>query len=59
MTATSPGSARVSAALWRRWIVPNASLTEVEWDPGRGQGRLLRHGDAEHLGELTAEENGA
>jgi broad specificity phosphatase PhoE len=41
---------------WRKWIVPNASLTEVEWDAERGAGRLLRHGDAAHLADLTAEE---
>ena len=45
-----------SPALWRRWIVPNASLTEVEWDSATARGRLVRHGDAEHLAELTAEE---
>ncbi|HEV8639288.1 MAG TPA: histidine phosphatase family protein [Chloroflexota bacterium] len=43
-------------ATWRKWIVPNASLTEVEWDPETGTGRLLRHGDAAHLAELTAAE---
>jgi broad specificity phosphatase PhoE len=45
-----------SATTWRKWIVPNASLTEIEWDPDAGTGRVLRHGDAAHLAELTAEE---
>ena len=45
-----------SATTWRKWIVPNASLTEVEWEPDAGRGRVLRHGDAAHLAELTAEE---
>lgn len=45
-------------AEWRKWIVPNASLTEVEWDPDTEIGRLIRHGDAAHLDELTAEETG-
>jgi broad specificity phosphatase PhoE len=47
-----------SPAAWRRWIVPNASLTEVEWDPETETGRLIRHGDAAHLEELTAAETG-
>lgn len=45
-----------TAAAWRKWVVPNASLTEVLWDPRLEQGRLLRHGDAAHLAQLTAEE---
>ena len=45
-----------SAARWRKWVVPNASLTEVLWDPTTGTGALLRHGDAAHLEELTARE---
>lgn len=45
-----------SPARWRRWVVPNASLTEVAWDPRTGRGALIRHGDAAHLAELTAEE---
>ena len=43
---------------WRKWIVPKASLNEVEWDPETETGRLIRHGDAAHLDELTAEETG-
>jgi probable phosphoglycerate mutase len=43
---------------WRKWIVPNASLTEVEWDPETESGRLIRHGDAAHLDDLTAQEIG-
>jgi broad specificity phosphatase PhoE len=43
---------------WRKWIVPNASLTEVEWDPETESGRLIRHGDAAHLDDLTAQEMG-
>ncbi len=41
-----------SAANWRRWVVPNASLTEVVWDPIRHIGELVRHGDAAHLESL-------
>jgi 2,3-bisphosphoglycerate-dependent phosphoglycerate mutase len=44
-----------SAARWRKWVVPNASLTEVLWDPATGRGALLRHGDAAHLAVLSAE----
>src|ERR671939_694494 len=33
-----------SAANWRKWTVPNASLTEVQWDHVAQQGALLRHG---------------
>jgi len=43
-----------SAAKWRKWVVPNASLSEVLWDPRTQRGALLRHGDASHLGELSA-----
>jgi probable phosphoglycerate mutase len=43
-----------SPARWRKWVVPNASLTEIVWDPTGGQGVLLRHGDAAHLAELEA-----
>ncbi|MBI2756477.1 MAG: histidine phosphatase family protein [Chloroflexi bacterium] len=42
-----------SGALWRKWTVPNASLTEVVWDPVSRQGQLVRHGDAGHLEHLT------
>lgn len=42
-----------SAAHWRQWVVPNASLTEVVWDHSTGRGALLRHGDAEHLADLA------
>ena len=45
-----------SPARWRTWVSPNASLTEVLWDPATETGALLRHGDAAHLAELTAEE---
>jgi len=38
-----------SAASWRKWVVPNASLTEVVWDPIAHTGAVLRHGDATHL----------
>jgi broad specificity phosphatase PhoE len=48
-----------SAAYWRKWVVPNASLTEVVWDATAGTGALLRHGDDAHLAELTAQETGA
>ena len=47
-----------SSAHWRKWVVPNASLTEVTWDPATESGAILRHGDAAHLAELTAEEVG-
>jgi len=43
-----------SAARWRRWVVPNASLTEVQWDPLTHSGALVRHGDASHLEALAA-----
>ena len=42
--------------LWREWLVSNASLTEVAWDPAAGAGALLRRGDDDHLAELLAEE---
>jgi len=42
-----------SAARWRKWVVPNASLTEVQWDAATQQGALLRHGDASHLAGLA------
>lgn len=45
-----------SPGAWRQWLVTNASLTEVDWDPAAGQGRLLRRGDDTHLAELRAEE---
>ena len=38
---------------WRQWLVGNASLTEVAWDPASGRGRLLRRGDDAHLAALT------
>src|SRR5438552_11202914 len=41
-----------SAANWRRWVVPNASLTEVVWDPLAQVGALIRHGETGHLAEL-------
>ena len=43
-----------SPANWRRWVVPNASLTEIVWDPLLHTGNLLRHGDATHLEGLLA-----
>ena len=42
-----------SAANWRKWVVPNASLTEIVWDAVSQSGSLLRHGDASHLEALT------
>jgi probable phosphoglycerate mutase len=42
-----------SAANWRKWVVPNASLSEVLWDPETQTGAVLRHGDASHLETLT------
>jgi probable phosphoglycerate mutase len=41
---------------WRDWLVNNARLTEVAWDPAVGAGALLRRGDDAHLAELLAEE---
>jgi broad specificity phosphatase PhoE len=41
-----------SPAHWRKWVVPNASLSEVLWDPSAGTGALVRHGDASHLEAL-------
>jgi broad specificity phosphatase PhoE len=41
-----------SAANWRKWVVPNASLSEVLWDPVARRGALVRHGDASHLEAL-------
>ena len=46
-----------SPANWRKWTVPNASLTEVQWDHVAEQGALLRHGDDAHLAELAASES--
>jgi broad specificity phosphatase PhoE len=43
---------------WRQWLVSNASLTEVEWEPTTGRGRVLRRGDDAHLADLRAEEQG-
>jgi broad specificity phosphatase PhoE len=43
-----------SAANWRKWVVPNASLSEVVWDASTQSGALLRHGDATHLAALSA-----
>jgi broad specificity phosphatase PhoE len=43
-----------SPAKWRKWVVPNASLTEVVWDPLTHTGALMRHGDATHLESLSA-----
>src|SRR5919198_87233 len=43
-----------SAANWRKWVVPNASLSEILWDASTGTGALIRHGDASHLEALSA-----
>ena len=43
-----------SPAKWRKWVVPNASLTEVQWDATTATGALIRHGDASHLEALSA-----
>jgi broad specificity phosphatase PhoE len=48
-----------SAANWRKWVVPNASLTEIVWDAETQSGALLRHGDASHLEALTPFETDA
>ncbi len=42
-----------SAANWRKWVVPNASLSEVVWNPVARSGALVRHGDASHLAALA------
>ncbi len=41
-----------SPARWRKWVVPNASLSEVVWDARTHRGTLVRHGDASHLEAL-------
>jgi broad specificity phosphatase PhoE len=41
-----------SPARWRKWVVPNASLSEILWDSSLGTGALVRHGDASHLEAL-------
>jgi broad specificity phosphatase PhoE len=43
-----------SSANWRKWVVPNASLSEVLWDSTTASGALIRHGDASHLEALSA-----
>jgi broad specificity phosphatase PhoE len=43
-----------SPANWRKWVVPNASLSEIVWDAHLQSGALLRHGDATHLAALSA-----
>jgi broad specificity phosphatase PhoE len=43
-----------SPANWRKWVVPNASLSEVVWDSTTHAGALVRHGDASHLEALSA-----
>jgi broad specificity phosphatase PhoE len=43
-----------SPANWRKWVVPNASLSEVVWDSATECGALVRHGDATHLEALSA-----
>jgi broad specificity phosphatase PhoE len=47
-----------SPARWRKWVVPNASLSEVVWDHVATKGVLVRHGDASHLEALSAFEPG-
>jgi broad specificity phosphatase PhoE len=42
------------AASWRQWLVPNASLSEIAWNPTTQRGRVLRHGDDAHLDELVS-----
>ena len=42
-----------SAARWRKWVVPNASLSEILWDYTTQTGSLVRHGDAAHLAPLS------
>jgi broad specificity phosphatase PhoE len=44
---------RESPARWRKWVVPNASLSEVVWDADTQTGWMLRHGDASHLESLS------
>ena len=46
-----------SPANWRKWVVPNASLTEVLWDTSAQRGALVRHGDDAHLAPLAAWED--
>src|SRR5438105_523464 len=41
-----------SPARWRKWVVPNASLSEILWDHVTQTGALIRHGDASHLEAL-------
>ncbi|MBV9327181.1 MAG: histidine phosphatase family protein [Chloroflexi bacterium] len=41
-----------SPARWRKWVVPNASLSEIVWDSSACRGALVRHGDASHLEAL-------
>jgi broad specificity phosphatase PhoE len=43
-----------SPARWRKWVVPNASLSEILWDHVTHTGALIRHGDASHLEALSA-----
>jgi broad specificity phosphatase PhoE len=43
-----------SPARWRKWVVPNASLSEILWDHAATTGALVRHGDASHLEALSA-----
>jgi broad specificity phosphatase PhoE len=43
-----------SPARWRKWVVPNASLSEVLWDSVTATGALVRHGDATHLEALLS-----
>jgi 2,3-bisphosphoglycerate-dependent phosphoglycerate mutase len=43
-----------SPAYWRKWVVPNASLSEVVWDATTDTHTLVRHGDASHLESLVS-----
>ena len=43
-----------SAANWRKWVVPNASMTELRLDPDTLTGELIRHGETAHLDSLSA-----
>ncbi len=45
-----------SPAHWRKWVVPNASLSEILWDPTTERGAVLRHGDDAHLAALEPSE---
>lgn len=46
-----------SAGRWREWLVSNASLTEVSWDPHSRRGKLVKRGDDGHLRELGVKQD--